>query len=93
MEIKHKTDGKKGAFLLEKDGRQIGEMTYVFAGEHKFIIDHTQIEPGHEGEGLGKLLVNAAVGMAREKGLKIEPVCPYARHILTKSEGYADVLA
>ena len=29
-------------------------MTFVFAGEDKIIIDHTEVNPRNEGKGFGK---------------------------------------
>ena len=92
MEIKNTNDGHKGLFYIEENGKQLATMTYVFAGENKFIIDHTEVNPGNEGKGLGKLLVKAGVEFAREKGYKIMPLCPYAKSVFDKTEAYKDVL-
>ncbi len=92
MEVQHSNDAKGGFFLIEEDGIQIGKMTYVWAGETKFIIDHTEVNPSHEGKGIGKLLVNAAVDFARGNHYKIVPVCPYAKRVLTKTNEFEDVL-
>ena len=92
MEAQQINDTKGGSFYLEEDGKQIAQMTYVWAGETKFIIDHTEVNPSHEGKGLGKILVNAAVDFARKNNFKIVPLCPYAKRVLTKTDEYADIL-
>lgn len=92
MELKNEYNEKNGTFYLEENGKRQAEMTYVFAGSAKFIIDHTEVFPGNEGKGLGKQLVKAAVDFAREKGFKILPICPYAKKVIEKSSEYADVL-
>lgn len=93
MEVKNTNDGNKGHFYLEDaEGKQLADMTYVFAGAQKFIIDHTEVFAGNEGKGLGKLLVKAAVDFAREKGMKIMPLCPYAKGVFDKTPEYGDVL-
>lgn len=91
MEVKHEQNGAKGVFFIEEQSRRIAELTYVFAGETKFIIEHTEVNPGNEGKGLGKLLVQAAVDFARLKNYKILPLCPYAKAIFDKTESYKDV--
>ncbi len=92
MEVKHTHDGKKGMFYLEEDGKKIATMVYIFSGETRIIIEHTEVMPSHEGKGLGKLLVKAAVDFAREKHYKILPLCPYAKSVFDKTEAYKDVL-
>lgn len=92
MNVKHTKNGKKGSFDLYDNEHKIGEMTYVWAGEDKFIIDHTEINPNYSGEGLGKILLEEAVKFARESKVKILPLCPYAKKQLNKSDEYSDVL-
>lgn len=92
MEIRHTESETKGIFEVIEEGARVGEMTYSKAGTHKIIIDHTEVDPSQNGKGLGKKLVDAGVAFAREKGLKIVPLCPFARRVLTGSDEYADVL-
>ncbi|MFC2185819.1 GNAT family N-acetyltransferase [Fulvivirgaceae bacterium LMO-SS25] len=92
MNVKHTKNGKKGSFDLYDNEHKIGEMTYVWAGEDKFIIDHTEINPNYAGEGLGKILLEEAVKFTRESKVKILPLCPYAKKQLNKSDEYLDVL-
>ncbi len=93
MNVQHTTDGKKGKFFVAApDGNVTAEMTYVFAGETRIIIDHTYVSELHKGQGVGAQLVKAAVEMAREKGWKIIPLCPFAKSVFDKTPAYADVL-
>jgi uncharacterized protein len=92
MEVKHNHNQKNGVFYMEDNGKQIATMNYVFAGEHKFIIDHTEVNPDYEGKGLGKQLVKAAVEYAREKNLKIMPLCVFAKRTFERTPEFADVL-
>ena len=55
------------------------------------IIEHTQTFPGHEGRGVGKRLVIAAVEWARANGQQLMPLYPFARQILDRFPEYADV--
>lgn len=92
MQIQHRDSATKGAFFIEENGTRVGTMTYVHAGPGKIIIDHTEVHASQEGKGIGKLLLNAAVKFARENDLKILPVCPYAKHVMEKSDEYKSVL-
>ena len=92
MDIQMKDDGRKGQFFIEIDGKVMAEMTYVWAGPHKIIIDHTVVDKSLQGKNIGKQLVNQAVLFAREKFLKILPLCPFASAIFEKTPEYEDVL-
>ena len=92
MEVKHEQHENKGVFFIEENAKRIANLAYVFAGPEKFIIEHTEVNPGNEGKGIGKILVNAAVAFARENSYKILPLCPYAKKVMESSDIYKDVL-
>jgi predicted GNAT family acetyltransferase len=92
MKIKHKEYGSNGIFkAYDEDGRGAGEMTYVWAGEEKIIIDHTGVRTEYEGQGIGKQLVMSAVEFARERGIKIMPLCPFAKAMFVRIPEINDV--
>jgi Predicted acetyltransferase len=93
MEIQREEHGNKGAFFIEENGERLAEMTYVKAGEGKIIIDHTGVGEKLKGKGIGKRLVEAGVGYARENNLKIIPLCPFAKSVFEKTLEFQDVLA
>ena len=70
----------------------LGHCFFVFAGEDKIIIDHTEVNQGNEGKGFGKKMVTKAVEFAREKGIKILPLCPFAKSVFDKTPEFRDVL-
>ena len=92
MEIQQEDNGKKGVFFIEENGEVVAEMTYVWSGEDKIIIDHTGVSEKLGGKGIGKQLVHKAVEMARENQIKILPLCPFAKKVFDKTEDYKDVL-
>ena len=91
-EVQVKINDKKGSFFIEIEGKQEAEMTFVFAGEDKIIIDHTGVNPGNEGKGLCKQMVAQAVTYARENNIKIIPLCPFAKKVFDKTPEFRDVL-
>ncbi len=92
MEIKQKNDSSKGAFYIEQNGKTVAQMTYVWVGTNKIIIDHTEVDESLKGQGAGKLMVSKAVEFARQTGLKIVPLCPFAKSVFSKTPDYNDVL-
>lgn len=89
--IEREDNGKKGRFIIYENEEEAGEMTYTWAGENKFIIDHTGVEERFGGKGYGKELVMKAVEFAREKEVKILPLCPYAKKIFDSNDSLNDV--
>lgn len=92
MEIQQKDDGKKGKFFIEAEGDVVAEMTYVWTGITGIIIDHTQVDVKLKGQGAGKQLVIKAIEFAREKDLKIMPLCTFAKSVFDKEIAFRDVL-
>ncbi len=91
MEIQQFDDGKKGHFKAMENGVQAGLMTYVWAGEDKFIIEHTEGNP--EFKGVGLKLLNRAVEYARQNNKHIIPLCPFAKKMFDRMDEIKDVLA
>ena len=90
--VEREDNGRRGRFVSYVDGESAGEMTFVWAGASKFIIDHTGVEPRFGGRGIGKGMVLKAVEFAREQGVRILPLCPFAKMIFDR-EGFPDVRA
>ena len=91
-EVQLRINDNKGSFYIEVNGNQEAMMTFVFAGEDKIIIDHTEVNPRNEGKGFGKKMVTKAVEFAREKGIKIVHLCPFAKSVFDKTPEFRDVL-
>ena len=91
-EVQIRINDNKGTFYIEVEGKQEAMMTFDFAGQDKIIIDHTEVNPGNEGKGFGKKMVTKAVEFAREKGIKIIPLCPFAKKVFDKTPEFRDVL-
>lgn len=93
MNIDHLEYGSKGAFIIKENNQRLAEMTYSKAGDHLIIIDHTEVSDALRGKGAGKQLVTGAVNYAREKKIKILPLCPFAKAVFDKTPEFSDVLS
>ena len=92
IEVKQTNDPKHGNFEAFIDGNHAGLMTYTWAGEERFIIDHTEVEEAYNGKGVWKEMLLAAVDFARKNGKTIIPLCPFAKATFQKHEELQDVL-
>ena len=92
MVIQHKGNDNKGIFFIEDEGEIIAEIVYAHGGDDLIIIEHTEVDKDLRGQNLGYELVNKTVEHARMHGLKVTPVCPFARAVFDKKADYRDVL-
>lgn len=64
-------------FELHIGDELAGRVDYLPAGD-SVIIAHTEVADGHEGEGLGGVLVRAALEGIHAQGKTAIPTCPFA---------------
>lgn len=94
MEIKHEQTPTKGAFSAYIDGKKAGEMTYSVAGDSMIIVDATHVDEAFKGQGVGgKLLHEGVIPFAREKKVKVMPLCPFAKAMFDRHPELADLRA
>lgn len=93
MKIEQVDEIKKGFFQALDNEEIAGKIEYTWAGQSKFIIDHTEVYPQFKGQGVGKKLIKATVDFAKENKLKVIPLCPFAKKIIEKTPEFQGVLA
>ncbi|HSI68799.1 MAG TPA: GNAT family N-acetyltransferase [Gillisia sp.] len=92
MEIKKSNSETRGIFTAVENEKRAGEMTYSINEQKNVVIEHTEVNPDYQGQGVGKKLIDEAANFARQNNLKITPECTYARKVMEKSDKYNDVL-
>lgn len=92
IDIQHSNNEKNGSFEAFLDRTHAGLMTYTWAGDDRFIIDHTEVEEAYNGKGVGKEMLMAAIDFARKNNKSIIPLCPFAKATIQKHEELQDVL-
>jgi predicted GNAT family acetyltransferase len=64
------------------DGDELGAIAeYELRGD-VIAFTHTETMPGHEGRGVARRLVTAALADVRSRGLEVLPFCPYVRKVI-----------
>ncbi|WP_421981526.1 GNAT family N-acetyltransferase [Roseibium sp.] len=90
--ITHERQGAKGRYVALIDGiEEPAELTYSIVNDHLIIADHTGVPDAMRGMGVGKALVERLVTDAREKQIRIVPLCPYVNAQRQKHPEWADV--
>ncbi len=54
-------------------------------------IMHTEVPKALEGRGIGSALIRGVLDIARSQGLKVDPVCPFAKTYIERHPEYADL--
>ncbi|MCL7987444.1 N-acetyltransferase [Sphingobacterium sp. lm-10] len=92
MDIIIKQSDAKGYAAASDGEKRAGMMTYSIAGKDLIIIDHTEVDSAYTGKGVGKKMLYKIVELAREKNIKIMPLCPFAASMFRKMDDIKDVL-
>ena len=84
--------GSKGRYVAMVDGiDEPAELTFSIVNDHLIIADHTGVPDSMRGLGVGKALVERLVADARQKQVRIVPLCPYVNAQRQKHPEWADV--
>ncbi len=92
FEVLHTTEQDSGAFQVRREGKKAGELTYKKEGEDCLVVEHTTVEEGFQGQGVGRLLVDAVVAYARSESFCIRPECSYVKALFDRVSELQDVL-
>ncbi len=92
MDIKHRENESRGMFFVEDEKGIYAELTYT-KKENILTIDHTEVRPELEGQGIATKLLAHSVDFARENNYKINPLCPFAEVQFDRNESFQDVRA
>jgi predicted GNAT family acetyltransferase len=94
VQVQHAHLGADGAFYIERDGERLAEQIYRKTIDGKAaIIVHTEVAELLRGEGVARKLTLATVAWARVSGIKLIPVCPFAKAVFARDPALRDVLA
>lgn len=76
MNVRHDPEGSRFVVPL-RDGD--AQLIYAPFGDDILDLQHTEVPPSGQGEGVGDALVRAALAYARERGLQVIATCPYVQ--------------
>ncbi|MBK9356922.1 MAG: N-acetyltransferase [Bacteroidales bacterium] len=94
MEISiFETEANGMAFIGGNEGEEnLAEMTWIKESDDYIIIDHTMVSDSLKGQGIGRKLLDRIVEMARERNLKIRPLCPFVKITFDRVPELKDLL-
>jgi predicted GNAT family acetyltransferase len=92
MDIQHKEGQQRGNFFIENEGKRIALLSYDKTDDGTLVIEHTEVDKSLRGQNIGYQLVQRTVEFARSNGLKVSPVCPFAKAIFEKKKEFQEVM-
>ena len=69
------------------DGEPAGTLRYTLDGDVVTLV-HTEVDPKHEGHGVGARLVQGALDDLRARGKKVRPECEFVLAYLERHDEY-----
>ena len=90
LEVSILDNADRCRFEARVDDELAGLLTYT-REDGVAVYPHTEVQSRFEGRGIGGLLARAALDDARERGLKVDPVCPFVADYIRKNPEYADL--
>ncbi|QUX30967.1 N-acetyltransferase [Nocardiopsis akebiae] len=78
-------------YEIRIDGEVAGFAEYILTDD-MVTFTHTEIDPAHEGRGLGGTLVRGALDDVRPRGLAVLPLCPFVKGWIQRHPDYADLV-
>ncbi len=71
--------------------KEVGECTFSTDNPKYWTIDHTYVEPDYRGESIACNLVKGVVDAAKEKNVKLVPVCKFACREFERKPEYEEM--
>jgi uncharacterized protein len=82
---------EQSRYELVVDDTIAGVVEYVDKDDH-VELTHTEIDPSHEGEGLGSQLARAVLDSLRNDRRAVIPSCPFIKSYLQRHSEYVDLV-
>lgn len=83
---------EKGHFKLKDGDKVLGFAEFKTLGDSAILMPHTEIEEGHEGEGLGSQLAKYVLDDIRAAGKLVVPMCLFIAGYIRKHPEYVDLV-
>ena len=89
MDVRH--DEEQHRFQVDLGDGSIALAAYNRLS-HAIMFTHTEVPRGHEGQGIGTMLIKAGLGYAREQQLKVIPTCQFFGAYMRRHAEVQDLL-
>jgi hypothetical protein len=88
LEVVNNTEKRR--FEVQAEGHT-ATSDYMISGP-KIIFTHTEVPRALEGNGIAGMMAKAGLHFAKEKGLKVMPLCPFMAGYIKRHPEWKDIL-
>ena len=74
----------RNRFEFEEDG-QVAYLEFEIDGDTWMTLWHTEVPPALQGRGVASTLARTALEYARDRGLKVDVICPLVQGYIAKN--------
>ena len=64
---------------------------YILA-KNLIVLSHTEVPPAFEGQGVANKVIRAALEDARDRGLPVNPLCPFVAAFIARHPEYLEIV-
>ena len=91
METAIQKNPEQSRYELVVDDTVAGVVEYVDKDDY-VELTHTEVDPSHEGEGLGSQLARAVLDSLRNDNRTVIPSCPFIKSYLQRHPEYVELV-
>lgn len=84
-------NGERARYEILVNGQVVGFAEFRPVGD-AVMLPHTEINEGHEGEGLGSQLAKFALDDVRNAGKRVIPMCPFIAAYIRRHPEYVALI-
>ena len=82
----------RGRFELRRDGEIVGWLHYTHLKPNRYALQHTEVESGHQHQGVGGAMVRRVLDEIRSRKGTITAICPFVVDYLSRTPTHADLI-
>ena len=82
---------ERSRYEILQGGQVVGFAEFRPVGD-AVMLPHTEIEQGHEGEGLGSQLAKFALDNVKTEGKRVIPMCPFIAGYIRRHPEYTELV-
>jgi len=79
-------------FELYRDGELVGWLSYTHLKPNRYALRHTEVEPNHQHQGVGRAIVRRVLDEIRARQGTITAICPFVVDYLSRTTADADLV-